>query len=397
MSANSRAFTFGKNWKKFLCHYTAAREATARDAMLAFLELPDMKGKSFLDIGSGSGIHSAAALQAGASHVVSFDYDPDSVSATQAMHAMKGAPAHWRVMQGSVLDAPFTESLGTFDIVYSWGVLHHTGDLWNALRNAATRMHEGSRLYIALYAKEHNPPSWQHWIEVKQRYNRAGWLAKRAMETAYIWQTYLGRDCRKLWTLPRLARHYAHARGMTLMTDVRDWLGGWPTAFSSVEEVVTLARDELGLSLVNLRTGEPNSEYLFVRRDDVAAMGLSEITDTDNPMGLTRLDTMTTLPKGPIWIFGTAHGGDLIHDYLRQRGATLGGFIDLAEPEQTRLHGLPCLSLTQYAALADPSSPIILANRYVRENAAKLRKLGFTQIINGHPLIMKLHFNEKVG
>ena len=44
------------------------------------------------------------------------------------LHDLSGRPAHWRIAQGSVLDKAYMESLGTFDIVYSWGVLHHTGD-----------------------------------------------------------------------------------------------------------------------------------------------------------------------------------------------------------------------------------------------------------------------------
>jgi 2-polyprenyl-6-hydroxyphenyl methylase/3-demethylubiquinone-9 3-methyltransferase len=260
MPTSSTNFTFGKNWRRFLQSYTPERQKIARDCLLNFLQLPDLKGKTFLDIGSGSGIHSAAAWLAGAERVCSFDYDPDSVTATAQLREHHGSPANWTVMQGSVLDADFIRSLGKFDVVYAWGMLHHTGNQWQALRNAVIPMDTASRLYIALYAKEAYT-NWPRWVEIKQRYNKAGKLQKNWMEIHYIWETILGRKILNIFSLPKMMWQYKHSRGMEFMTDVRDWLGGWPTEFSSVPEVVDFAGNNLGMELVNLHTGEGNSEF----------------------------------------------------------------------------------------------------------------------------------------
>ncbi len=149
-------FAFGKNWESFIAkNFDGSRLKIASDHLLGFLKTDTLDGKRFLDIGCGSGLHSLAACGAGAREIVSFDYDRDSVSTTEGLRRMAGDPPHWRVEQGSVLDAAYMESLGTFDIVYSWGVLHHTGDQWTAIRNAAAARVQPGRglLRRALYLR----------------------------------------------------------------------------------------------------------------------------------------------------------------------------------------------------------------------------------------------------
>ena len=105
---------------------------------MAALGTSDLAGRTFLDIGCGSGLFSLAALQLGAK-VHSFDYDPDAVATTRQLRDRYAPDSDWRVEQGSVLDSSLISRLGQFDIVYSWGVLHHTGALWEAL-DAACRL-----------------------------------------------------------------------------------------------------------------------------------------------------------------------------------------------------------------------------------------------------------------
>src|SRR6266542_2062950 len=126
-----RAFSFGENWQSYVENdYNEQSLASAQKHLLEFLGVSDLKSKSFLDIGSGSGIHSAAAFRAGAERVVSFDVDPASVAATRSLWRAQGCASNWHIQQGSILDPAFLATLEPADIVYSWGVLHHTGRMW---------------------------------------------------------------------------------------------------------------------------------------------------------------------------------------------------------------------------------------------------------------------------
>jgi SAM-dependent methyltransferase len=260
-------FDFGKNWADFVDkHFSEERVRIAQQHLLGFLQLPDLTGKRMVVIGCGSGLHSLAALRANAGELVSFDYSADAVATTRRLHALSGSPAHWHIEQGSVLDQPYMAGLGKFDIVYSWGVLHHTGDQWTALRHAAECVAPSGVLYVALYTSDVfvDPPA-EYWLGVKRRHNRSGWAGKRAIEAWYI--------AGQFYNLLRQRQNplayvwgYKKSRGMSYYTDVKDWVGGWPMEFSSVQEVTDFARDQLKFELINIKTGEANTEYLLRRQ-----------------------------------------------------------------------------------------------------------------------------------
>ncbi|MGZ3275156.1 MAG: class I SAM-dependent methyltransferase, partial [Caulobacteraceae bacterium] len=131
-------YGFGKNWAEFIKEKLSDEIVEdSRRHMAELLKSDSLKGKTFLDIGCGSGIHSLAALRMGAEKIISFDYDVDSVNTTKKVREWAGAPDNWTVFQGSVLDKSLMESIEKVDVVYSWGVLHHTGSMWEAIANAA--------------------------------------------------------------------------------------------------------------------------------------------------------------------------------------------------------------------------------------------------------------------
>ncbi|HKY27860.1 MAG TPA: class I SAM-dependent methyltransferase, partial [Pyrinomonadaceae bacterium] len=149
--AQGERFQFGENWKHFLSTLNETRIVEAEKSLKEMLQVEDLTDKSFLDVGSGSGIFSLAAKRLGA-RVHSFDYDPESVACTMELRRRYFSDdSDWTVEEGSVLDTKYLQSLGKFDVVYSWGVLHHTGKMWQALENVSQPVSRDGKLFIAIY------------------------------------------------------------------------------------------------------------------------------------------------------------------------------------------------------------------------------------------------------
>ncbi len=144
-------FAFGKNWRAYARTVDGQTLNHGKESLADLLEL-DFEGRSFLDVGCGSGLFTASAALMGA-EVTAFDFDTDSVATTLSLLERFdiGGASSPSVRQGSILDSDFLEQLGRFDIVYSWGVLHHTGAMWQALENIAGLVKPGGVLAIALY------------------------------------------------------------------------------------------------------------------------------------------------------------------------------------------------------------------------------------------------------
>ncbi|MFZ4855515.1 MAG: class I SAM-dependent methyltransferase [Desulfuromonadaceae bacterium] len=271
-------FGFGQNWNDFIIkQFSPERVTAAKSKLLGALRLADLRGKTFLDIGCGSGLHSLAAIQAGAERVVSFDYDPNSVRTAQMLKEMFGNPGNWQISQGSVLDEQNMKNLGTFDIVYSWGVLHHTGFMWKAIENARIPLGENGVFLIALYSHTayqdgelSGRPSPEQWVEIKKKYNSSHAVVKRFMEWEYVWHDSLKPPISKPWLVferyaafKKREKEYVKERGMEIWTDIRDWLGGYPMEFVNEFELQAFAKERLGLKLVEMLAGEGNTEFIL--------------------------------------------------------------------------------------------------------------------------------------
>lgn len=143
-------FEFGANWVRFLSVLNKDRIAQAQESLREMLGVSHLHGKRLLDFGSGSGLFSLAARRLGAA-VHSFDYDPKSVGCTQELKRRYVAgDSQWLIEEGSVLDRDYLGRLGQFDVVYSWGVLHHAGAMWQTLENVAPLVAGGGQLFIAI-------------------------------------------------------------------------------------------------------------------------------------------------------------------------------------------------------------------------------------------------------
>jgi len=254
-------FSFGKNWETFVeTHFTSERIDISKKYILDFLGLDDLAGRYFLDVGCGSGLSSLAALRAGAARIVSFDVDADSVKTTARLREMQGNPEHWTVLQGSVLDKSFLATIEPADVLYSWGVLHHTGAMWEAIENTMALMKPDGVFYIALYT---TTPKTSFWVQVKKKYNQALPFKKRCMEIWYVLRFILAHWRRWQNPFSRIF-NYKRSRGMDFMTDVRDWLGGWPYEDATPNEVQSFF-EKRGFRQLNVKTGEANTEYLFAK------------------------------------------------------------------------------------------------------------------------------------
>jgi len=266
VSAKQR-FEFGINWIRFLNILNDDRIAVAKNSLSDMLEIDNLKGNSFLDIGSGSGLFSLSAKMLG-SKVHSFDIDPQSVACTRELKRRYFPnDTEWTIEEGSVLDMKYLKSLGTFDIVYSWGVLHHTGSMWVALENACTLVAPGSRLFIAIYNDQGRAS--RYWCVVKKLYNRL----PRGLKFLILWPSFI-----RLWG-PTLVKDlvranpfytwkkYGGARGMAPWRDVVDWVGGYPFEVAKPEEIFDFCRYR-GFQLTRLKTcagGHGCNEFVFFK------------------------------------------------------------------------------------------------------------------------------------
>lgn len=265
-------FEFGANWQKFLANVDDEAISQSIQAVSKVFGDLDLAGRTFLDVGSGSGLSSLAARRLGA-RVTSFDYDTDSVAATNELRS-RFAPndADWRIMQGSILDPEFLATLGTFDVVYSWGVLHHTGAMWDALDNAAGLVRPGGSLMIAIYNDQGRRS--RMWTRLKRLYVRSPRVVRGvllAIEGTRLLLPSLIRDVLRGRSLGAWRR--GPGRGMSRWRNLIDWAGGYPFEVARPEEIVDFGW-ERGFELKHLKTcggGLGCNEYTFELAQDATA------------------------------------------------------------------------------------------------------------------------------
>ena len=269
--AAGERFEFGDNWRRFLSVLNDERIAEAERSLRSMLGVEDLRGRSFLDIGCGSGLFSLAAARLGAERVHSLDFDAASVACAQELRRRYGAGAAWTVEQGSVLDEAYIEGLGAWDVVYSWGVLHHTGDMHRALANAARPVDDGGRLFISIY-NDQGARS-RIWRAIKRLYNAVPEGLQRPYAAAVMGPRELlslGYATARLrpWDYVRSWTQYRRTRGMSRWHDIVDWVGGYPFEVARPEEIFAFYRDR-GFELERLRTcggGLGCNEFVFARR-----------------------------------------------------------------------------------------------------------------------------------
>lgn len=268
-TVESERFAFGKNWARFLTLLDDERIQRAEESLLALLKERSLEGRRFLDIGSGSGLFSLAARRLGAS-VHSFDLDPESVAcALELRRRYYHGDGNWRIEQASALDRNYLRALGEFDVVYSWGVLHHTGDMYRALANAALPVAPHGKLFVAIYNDLGTRTA--RWRAIKRTYNRL----PHALRPAFAAVAAAPNEIKALINATLRAdplgylRSWSAAgeRGMSRWRDIVDWVGGYPYEAATPEEIFEFYESR-GFRLLTLKCGGVGvgcNEFVFVR------------------------------------------------------------------------------------------------------------------------------------
>jgi len=270
---NKQKFAFGKNWQYFLDNYfNEERLESAVNSLKEILNIESLSGKKFIDIGCGSGLFSLAAYKLNAEKIISLDVDKFSIRCCNQLFETYNKPPNWQIIEGSILDDEFVETLEKCDVVYSWGVLHHTGNMWKAIDNAANLTSDNGVLVIAIYNKVVNFCIFSDgrfgnsrlWEIEKKFYNKMPDFIKSILNgfiAGFLLFLYLFTFQNPIKKIKMFPKKF---RGMSWYVDIKDWIGGYPYEYADVEEIFKfLKKKNFMLQNLKLKNNLGNNEYVF--------------------------------------------------------------------------------------------------------------------------------------
>ncbi len=266
--SNEIGFSFGKNWERFIKeYYSPERLLEAKKSLARFLGTTTLKNKIFIDVGCGTGMFSLAAFEMGAKEIISVDVDPSSIRCAHFLRESRDNPDNWTIKRGSLLDESFLQELKKGDVVYSWGVLHHTGNMKLALDNVTSLVKSKGLLYIAIYNKKEGVLGSHFWLSIKKIYNKSPgvirWCMENGLISAFIFKSLLTFKN----PFSHIFGYKKKYRGMSYRRDISDWLGGYPYEFASPRQLFLFYKKR-GFSLENMTTYNTIecNEFLFKKQ-----------------------------------------------------------------------------------------------------------------------------------
>lgn len=219
MSPNGK-FSFGKNWCDYVDKLTDDIVKIHKDNLFTYYTDYDFKDKSILDIGCGSGLSSLSFNILGCKSLLSIDVDPNSIIAAYKLKnnfkKLVLTECDWEIKEQSILDDNFVNNSRKFDLVYSWGVLHHTGDMWTAIDNASKLVNDGGILHLALYVSGNR---YNDDLMLKYLYNMTDENGKIKLIYDWLYYYHISKN---------IDIFQINNRGMNKYNDCIDWLGGLP-------------------------------------------------------------------------------------------------------------------------------------------------------------------------
>lgn len=255
-----RVFDFGSNWQVFSeQRIDAQRLDIAMQSLQALLQRDTLKGVSVLDVGCGSGLFSIAAQQLGAAKVVGVDVNPRCIAVSQQNVARLAPSASVEFQEASALSPTSMASLGQFDLVYAWGSLHHSGAMWDAIRNVAAHVAPNGTLVLAIYNKHITSPAWK---SIKWFYNQLPGFGQHLLALLFAGIIYVAKF------IVTRRNPLDKERGMDFWYDVIDWIGGYPYEYATRQEIETFMR-AVGFTpkrFVAAQVPTGCNEFVFERR-----------------------------------------------------------------------------------------------------------------------------------
>jgi SAM-dependent methyltransferase len=150
------------------------------------------------------------------------------------------------------------EALGQFDLVYAWGSLHHTGSMWQAIRNVSRHVAPGGTIVLAIYNKHITSPAW---TAIKWLYNQLPSVGQRLMAIVFAGIIYIAKS------LVTRRNPLDKERGMDFWYDVIDWIGGYPYEYATRQEIESFMSAEGFTSTRFIAAQVPTgcNEFVFAR------------------------------------------------------------------------------------------------------------------------------------